>query len=69
MVSTKPPCEVAIDGVATVLTTPHKFELAAGKHTITLFDVGRHIKATIPVVIAPRKTTKLVRDFLAESAP
>ncbi|HEY5926778.1 MAG TPA: PEGA domain-containing protein, partial [Kofleriaceae bacterium] len=68
MVSTKPPCEIAIDGVATMLTTPQRsIKLRAGKHKVTLFNTSRNIDTTIEVVIEARKPTKLIRDFMPKS--
>jgi hypothetical protein len=65
MVSTKPPCEIAIDGVATMLTTPQRsIKLRAGKHKVTLFNDSLDIKATFEIVINPSKPTKLLRDFM-----
>jgi hypothetical protein len=67
MVSSKPPCEIVIDGVATVLVTPQRaMKLAPGKHKITLFNDTYKIKATIDIVIEPGKTTKLIKDFTAQ---
>jgi hypothetical protein len=66
MVSSKPPCEIAIDGVATVLTTPQRaIKLKPGKHKVTLFNLSRKIDATYEVVIESRRPTKLIRDFMS----
>ncbi len=68
MVSSKPPCEIAIDGVATMLTTPQRsIKLRAGKHKVTLFHLTRNIEATFDVVIEAGKPTKLIRDFMPKA--
>jgi hypothetical protein len=65
MVSTKPPCEIAIDGVATMLTTPQRaIKLRTGKHKVTLFNLSRNIDETFEVVVSAHKPTKLIRDFM-----
>lgn len=65
MVSTKPPCEIVIDGVATVLTTPQRaMKLRAGKHALTLFNLRLGIEITLPITIEARKTTKVIRDLM-----
>jgi hypothetical protein len=64
MVSTKPPTEIAIDGVATVLMTPQRaLALTPGRHKLTLFDLRSDITVTIEIVIEAGKTTKIIRDF------
>jgi len=64
MVSSKPPCEIAIDGVATVLMTPQRaLKLEAGKHKVTLFNLQYDIDETFDIVIAPKQATKLIHDF------
>jgi hypothetical protein len=65
MVSTKPPCDIVIDGVATVLTTPQRaLKLPAGKHELTLFNLRFGTEVTLPIVIEARKTTKVIRDLM-----
>jgi hypothetical protein len=67
MVSSKPPCEIAIDGVATTLTTPQRsIKLRPGKHTVTLLNAEHEIDATFEVVVEANKPTKLIRDFMGE---
>ena len=69
MVSSKPPCEIVIDGVATVLMTPQRaLKLPAGKHKVTLFNLTYNIDTTIEIVIEAKKATKLIRDFSAQLA-
>jgi hypothetical protein len=68
MVSSKPPTEIVVDGVATVLMTPQRaLELTPGKHKITLFNLTHGIDETIEVSIEAKKTTKLIRDFTRKS--
>jgi hypothetical protein len=70
MVSSKPPCEIVIDGVATVLTTPQRaIKLPAGKHKITLFNLRYKIDKTFEVTIEPKRATKLIRDFMTTRPP
>ena len=65
MVSTKPPCEIVIDGVATMLTTPQRsIKLRPGKHKVTLLNDSLKIEAEFPVTIEPGKPTKLLRDLM-----
>lgn len=65
MVSTKPPCDIVIDGVATVLTTPQRaLKLRAGKHTLTLFNFRFGVEVTLPIWIEANKTTKVIRDLM-----
>lgn len=65
MVSSKPPCDIVIDGVATVLTTPQRsLKLPAGKHTLTLFNLRLGVDVTLPIVIEARKTTKVIRNLM-----
>ncbi|HEX5062235.1 MAG TPA: PEGA domain-containing protein [Kofleriaceae bacterium] len=65
MVSSKPPCEIAVDGVATMLMTPQRaIKLKPGKHKVTLFNTARKIDKTFDVAILPGQPTKLIRDFM-----
>jgi len=64
MVSTKPPCEIVVDGKTTHLTTPQSsLPLSAGSHRITLVNKQQKVDQTIQIQIAPRHTTKLIQDF------
>jgi hypothetical protein len=63
-ISTKPPCEIVVDGKSTHMTTPQRsLALAAGAHKITLFNREQKIARTLDVVIAAGRPTKLVQDF------
>jgi hypothetical protein len=65
MVSTKPPCEIAVDGSATGLVSPQKaIRLAAGPHQITFTSTAQHIKKTVAVTITANHSTKLIRDLM-----
>lgn len=67
MVSSKPPCEIHIDGVATGLTTPQRaIELAPGKHKVTFINADANLKKTFSVTIKAGEPTKLIQDFLAQ---
>lgn len=65
MVSSKPPCEIAIDGVSTALTTPQRsIELAAGKHKVKLINRRYKIDKTFEITIEPKRATKLIKDLM-----
>jgi hypothetical protein len=66
MVSSKPPCEIHLDGKATGLTTPQRsIELAPGKHTITFVNQEAGINKTVSVTIKAGEPTKLIQDLMA----
>lgn len=66
MISSKPPCEILIDGKPTGLSTPQRaMALPAGAHKVTLVNAAEHIEQTMMVQIAADKSTKLVKDLLA----
>ncbi len=65
MVSSKPPCEIVIDGKSTGLTTPQRsITLPAGAHKVTLVNAPAGIKKTIAVKITRDQPTKLIQDFM-----
>jgi hypothetical protein len=65
MVSTKPPCEIVVDGKATGMRTPQRaMALSAGAHKITFVNAAEHINKTISVSISADHTTKLIKDLL-----
>ncbi len=65
MISSKPPCEIIVDGRSTHLQTPQRaLPLAAGGHTIMLVNAQMHIKKQISVDIVSKKSTKVIQDFL-----
>lgn len=65
MISSKPPCEIFIDGKPTGLTTPQRsIPLSVGTHKITLVNEAEGIKKTLPVTISPDKPTKLIQDLM-----
>jgi hypothetical protein len=67
MVSTKPPCEIAIDGKATGLVSPQRaITVAAGHHQITFTNTQQHIKKTVVVAVAANHSTKLIRDLMSK---
>ena len=65
MVSSKPPCEISIDGRATGLTTPQRsIALAAGSHKVTLTNAADHLSKTVNVTISADQPTKLIQNLL-----
>ena len=65
MVSSKPPCEIYIDGKATGLTTPQRsIALPAGAHKVTLVNAAEKITKTVPVTITADQSTKLIQDLM-----
>jgi hypothetical protein len=64
MISSKPPCEIVVDGKPTHLTTPQAaLPLSPGAHAITLINSAQSIKKSIAVHIEAKRATKLVQDF------
>ncbi len=65
MVSSKPPCEIVVDGVPTGLTTPQRaLKLAAGTHKITLINGVEKIKKTVTITISADQPTKVIENFM-----
>jgi hypothetical protein len=65
MVSSKPPCEIVVDGVPTGLTTPQRaLKLPAGTHKITLINGSEKIKKTVTVTITADQPTKVIENFM-----
>jgi hypothetical protein len=65
MVSSKPPCEIVIDGKATGLTTPQRsIPLPAGVHKVTFVNEVAGIKKTVSVSITADQSTKLIQDLM-----
>jgi hypothetical protein len=65
MVSSKPPCEIVVDGKPTHLTTPQRsIPLSPGRHKVTLVNSHLNIDKTFAVRIAANESTKLIRDLL-----
>jgi hypothetical protein len=66
-VSSKPPCELVIDGEATGLTTPQRsIELRSGSHEITFKNDASGISKTVSVKITGGQVTKLIQDLMAQ---
>lgn len=64
MISSKPPCEILIDGKSTGLTTPQRaISLPAGAHKVTLSNSDANVTKTLMVQINPGQSTKLVKDL------
>ncbi len=67
MVSSKPPCEIYVDGKATGLMTPQRsLSLSAGAHKITLINSAEKIKKTLTIQITADQPTKLIQDLMAK---
>ncbi len=65
MVSSKPPCEILVDGVATGLTTPQRaIKLTPGVHKITLVNTAEKIKKTVSVTVTADQPTKVIENFM-----
>ena len=65
MVSSKPPCDILIDGKSTGLTTPQRaIQLPPGAHKVTFVNAAANINKTVAVSITADQTTKLVKDLL-----
>ena len=65
MVSSKPPCEIIIDGKPTGLTTPQRsIELKAGTHKITFVNQSMGIKKTMRITIKAGEPTKLLQNLM-----
>ena len=65
-ISTKPPCDIVVDGKPTHLVTPQRaLPLSAGKHHVVLVNAQRKLRRELDVDIAARRTTKVIRDFMS----
>jgi PEGA domain len=64
-ISSKPPCEIVIDGKPTGLVTPQtSIALRAGTHRVTLVNREKDIKKTVSVQISANTTEKIIEDFM-----
>ena len=64
MISSKPPCEIVVDGKSTHLQTPQRsIPLAPGTHTVMLVNAQLKIRKTVAVDIVAKKPTKVIQDF------
>lgn len=65
MISSKPPCEIVIDGRPTGLTTPQRsIALPAGNHRITLLNSEKSIRKVLSVQIIASTTAKIIEDLM-----
>jgi hypothetical protein len=65
MVSSKPPCEIWIDGQDSGLKTPQRaMSLPAGTHKVTFSNSEENITKTVTVKISADQTTKLIQDLM-----
>lgn len=66
MVSSKPPCEIWIDGNDSGLTTPQRaMSLPAGAHKVTFVNGDQNITKTVSVMITSGEATKLIQNLLS----
>ncbi len=64
VLGSKPPCDIAIDGVATGLHTPQQdIKLPVGRHTVTLTNAEFNIKDTFTVDVKADSPAKLIKDY------
>jgi hypothetical protein len=64
MISSKPPCEIVVDGKSTHLQTPQRsIALSPGTHTVMLVNAQLKIHKTVAVDIVAKKPTKVIQDF------
>jgi hypothetical protein len=64
MISSKPPCEIVVDGKSTHLMTPQRsLPLAPGHHQVALLNPQQKIKRTLDVQIDANHPTKVIQDF------
>ena len=64
-ISSKPPCEIVIDGKHTGLMTPQRaITLPVGAHKITLVNGEAGIKKTLSVRITADQPTTVIQDFM-----
>ena len=65
MISSKPPCEILIDGKPTGLMTPQRaLPLSAGAHKVTLINTTEKIKKTLSIQITADQPTKVIQDLM-----
>jgi hypothetical protein len=65
MISSKPPCEILIDGKPTGLMTPQRsLPLSAGPHKVTLVNTTEKIKKTLSIQITADQPTKVIQDLM-----
>jgi hypothetical protein len=65
MISSKPPCEIVIDGKPTGLMTPQRaITLPAGAHKITLINREQDVRKTVSVQITASATEKVIEDLI-----
>ena len=67
MISSKPPCQISIDGKPTGLTTPQRaISLSAGRHSITLVNAAAGVKKTVTATIKADTSTKVIQDLMSQ---
>jgi hypothetical protein len=68
-VSSKPPCDVLVDGLAIGQTPLASRSLLVGRHKVTFDCASLEAKTTYTVEINPAELTQMVKDFTTETAP
>ena len=64
VLGSKPPCEIAIDGASTGLSTPQKeIKLPVGRHRVTLTNTEFGITESFTVDIKADAAEKLIKDY------
>jgi hypothetical protein len=64
LISSKPACDIVIDGKETGLRTPQRgIKLKPGKHQVVLVNRDFGIKKKLTVKIASGRSTKVVKDL------
>lgn len=69
-VSSKPPCEVAIDGTPTGRHTPLTgYKVEPGIHRVTLINDKLGISETVTVQVLSDKPARIVKDYMSKIDP
>ena len=65
MISSKPPCEILIDGRPTGLRTPQRaLPVSVGTHKVTLVNETEKVKKTLTIKISADQPTKVIQDLM-----
>ena len=65
MVSSKPPCDIVIDGRATGLSTPQRaIPLPPGTHKVTFVNSAENINKTVTINVTAGTPTKLIQNLM-----
>ena len=62
--STKPPCDIYVDGKRTGLVTPQRsIRLTPGWHKVSFVNRKYNIRKTYRVKVPPGKRARVIRDW------